>query len=691
MNRLCIIVPCLNEEAVLPETHRRLSELLQVMAEKGKISADSGIVYVDDGSTDNTWKLIMQFHTDDQRMGGIRLAHNAGHQNALMAGLEAAKVSADMLVTIDADLQDDPQVIEEMVDLYNREGKEVVFGVRRMRREDSFFKRNTAKMFYRLMQRLGVKTVYNHADYRLMSRRAVEELCLYPERNLFLRGVVPLLGYPSAQVYYDRVSRFAGESKYPLSKMINFAVDGITSFSVKPLRMVFVLGMMFVIISLLMLLYVLYSWINKTVVPGWSSLIVSIWFIGGCILMSLGVIGEYIGKIYIETKQRPRYHVEEVLLAFLLLFSLSSQAQKRDNYEFQHNFPVYADSLIAHLDYPLAWGNAKTKSFKKWKRQAKEKVLECMGATKTSHVGGNLQSTTLTSHPLQPLSIRIPADAPWGGDGFTIPALLMVPEGDGPFPAVVLLHDHGAHLFIGKEKMIRPVNDTQEVLSDADQWVNQLYGGQYLGDFLARQGYVVLAIDAPMWGERGRAEGADRSQYDVIAGNMMMYGLNICAQMTFDDMASARFLASLPMVDSQRIGCVGFSMGGYRSWMLSALSDEVKAGAAVCWMVTTDVQMTWKYGRKENGGFANCIPGLRRYLDYPHIASLACPKPMLFINGRQDKLFPVEGVEKAFQTMHEVWKSQKADHLLETELWDMPHQCDQPVQERILRFLNEHL
>jgi len=274
---------------------------------------------------------------------------------------------------------------------------------------------------------------------------------------------------------------------------------------------------------------------------------------------------------------------------------------------------------------------------------------------------------------------------------YHIPALLMIPEGEGPFPAVNLLHDHGAHLFIGKEKMIRPVDDAEEVLQDADQWVEKLYGGQYLGNYLCSKGYVVLAADAPMWGERGRAEGADRSQYDVVAGNMMMYGLNLCAQMTYDDMATTRFLATLSMVDKERIGCVGFSMGGYRSWMLSALSDEINAAAAVCWMVTTDVQMTWRYGRKENGGFANTIPLLRQYMDYPHIASMACPKPMLFISGRQDKLFPVEGVERAFGIMHDVWLSQKADDALQTELWDMPHECNKEVQERILHFLDEHL
>ena len=269
---------------------------------------------------------------------------------------------------------------------------------------------------------------------------------------------------------------------------------------------------------------------------------------------------------------------------------------------------------------------------------------------------------------------------------------MLIPDGKGPFPAINALHDHGAHLFIGKEKMIRPLAcEDSAVIKDADDWAAQLYEGQFVGDYLAQHGYVVFSADAPMWGERGQKEGARRDRYDMIAGNMMMYGIDLSAYMTYDDIAGTEFLASMPEVDAARIGCMGCSMGAYRAWMLSALSDRIKAGAAICWMVTTDEQMSFNYSRTENGGFANCFPGLRRWLDYPHVASMACPKAMLFINGSQDKLFPVPGVEKAFKTMHDTWKSQNADDKLETEIWDIPHSCPLKAQERTLTFFEKHL
>lgn len=274
---------------------------------------------------------------------------------------------------------------------------------------------------------------------------------------------------------------------------------------------------------------------------------------------------------------------------------------------------------------------------------------------------------------------------------YTVPAYVLIPDGQGPFPAVNVLHDHGGHLFIGKEKMIRPLDcEPADVKEDAQQWLKG-YEGQFLGDYLAQHSYVVLSTDAPMWGERGQKEGARRNMYDIIAGNMMMYGVDLSAYMTYDDLAATEYLAQMPEVDELRIGCAGRSMGGYRAWMLAALSDRIKAGASVCWMVTADEQMSFKYDRTENGGFANCFPGLRRWLDYPHVASMACPKAMLFINGSQDKLFPVAGVEKAFKTMHDTWESQGAGDKIQTELWDMPHSCGQNSQQCILEFFKKHL
>lgn len=375
-----------------------------------------------------------------------------------------------------------------------------------------------------------------------------------------------------------------------------------------------------------------------------------------------------------------------LFISFLLVFTVVS-AQKRERYEFYKDFPVYADKLLAQLKYPLAWGNSDIKDFSEWKDTARKKVLECMMTPPPAPKSYDMKvigEERRDGYTARKIEFNL-------SDFYRVRAYVLVPDGKGPFPAVNLLHDHGAHLYIGKEKMIRPFDDDSLVIADADKWVADLYEGQFLGDYLARHGYVVFSTDAPMWGERGRKEGVDRNKYDIIAGNMMMYGRYLSAFMTYDDIASTDFLATLPEVDPSRIACAGCSMGAYRAWMLAALSDKIAASAAVCWMVTTDVQMTWKYGRKENGGFANCIPALRQYLDYPHIASLACPKPALFINGTQDKLFKVPGVEKAFKIMHDVWDSQKAGQNLETELWPIPHSCGVKAQQRVLEFLDKHL
>lgn len=304
-----IVVPCYNEEAVLAETTSRLLEVMQCVAEK---HADllGRIVYVDDGSRDGTWPLIGSLSKQHPQVMGLKLAHNAGHQHALWAGLEWAAAHADAAISIDADLQDDVNVIPEMIDLFLG-GKDIVYGVRRDRPTDTWFKRTTALAFYKLMSKLGGDIVYNHADYRLMSRRTLAALMTYGERNLFLRGMVRTLGFPQAMVYYDRGERFAGESKYPLRKMLAFAIDGITSFSVRPLRLISIVGLSFMLVALAVIVYGLVAWLCGQTIQGWTSLLVSLWFIGGAILVALGVIGEYVGKIYAEVKRRPRYFIED--------------------------------------------------------------------------------------------------------------------------------------------------------------------------------------------------------------------------------------------------------------------------------------------------------------------------------------------------------------------------------------------
>ena len=359
--------------------------------------------------------------------------------------------------------------------------------------------------------------------------------------------------------------------------------------------------------------------------------------------------------------------------------------QKRENYEFTFDLPRYVEQLKKELTYPLAWGNSGIKDYAEWKTAARAKVLECM-----------------MTPPKQAESYDCQVIGEERRDGYTartilvnvnaysrITAYLLIPDGKGPFPAVNMLHDHGGHLYIGKEKMVRPFDVDTAVVNDADRWVEKLYDGQYAGDYFARNGYVVFYADAPMWGERGREEGVDRSKYDIICGNMMMLGRDLSAFMTYDDITGTEFLASLPEVDKSRIGCMGCSMGAYRAWMLAALSDKIAAAASICWMTVTDVQMSVKDKKREYGGFANCIPALRQWLDYPHIASIACPKPMLFINGTRDHLFPVDGTHSAFSVMHDVWRSQNVDSALETELWDVPHSCGKALQQRALEFFNK--
>lgn len=308
---LALVIPCYNEEEALPATLDQLTDLMHRMV-GGNAIADYLLVMVDDGSKDRTWQIIAQHHDRDPHIKGVKLAGNAGHQNALMAGLAYAVEKADAIVSIDADLQDDPEAIAEMALRFD-EGYDVVNGVRNDRSCDTWFKRNSAQLFYRLMKSLGVRTVYNSADFRLLSRRAAKALLGFRERNLYLRGIVPLMGFRTANVAYARRPRMAGETKYPLGKMVALAANGITSFSIHPIRMILGLGVAFVAISILILIYVVASFALHHTVAGWTSLMLSIWFVGGCLLVSMGVVGEYIGKIYLEVKDRPRYIVEEKL------------------------------------------------------------------------------------------------------------------------------------------------------------------------------------------------------------------------------------------------------------------------------------------------------------------------------------------------------------------------------------------
>ena len=309
---LYLVIPCYNEEEVLPETARQLLAKMNSMFERGMISRESRILFVNDGSKDRTWEIIEELHASNSIYSGVKLSRNKGHQNALLAGLMTAKEKADMMISLDADLQDDVDVIDQMVEKYYA-GNDIVYGVRSARKTDTFFKKFTAESFYKLLRSMGVEIVYNHADYRLMSKRAVEGLAQFKEVNLFLRGIVPLIGYKSDVVTYERHERFAGESKYPLKKMLAFAMDGITSFSIKPIRLITTCGILIFGVSILMLIYFLAVHFMGRTVAGWTSMIVSVWAIGGLQLLAIGIVGEYIGKIYLETKARPKYIIETVL------------------------------------------------------------------------------------------------------------------------------------------------------------------------------------------------------------------------------------------------------------------------------------------------------------------------------------------------------------------------------------------
>lgn len=311
-NKLYLVIPCYNEEEVLPETASRLQIKMDRLIGEGHIAEDSKVVFVNDGSKDKTWELICKLHEENPLFRGIDLTRNRGHQNAVLAGLMTVKDEADMVISMDADLQDDINAIDEMVQKY-LEGCDIVYGVRSSRKKDSFFKRFTAEGFYRFMRLMGVETVFNHADYRLMSRRALDGLAEFKEVNLFLRGIIPMIGYRSDTVLYERAERFAGESKYPLRKMFALAFEGITSLSIKPIRIISVIGFLVFLVSIGMLIYILCTFLTGQAITGWASTATSLWAIGGLLLLSIGVVGEYIGKIYMEIKARPRFLIKDYL------------------------------------------------------------------------------------------------------------------------------------------------------------------------------------------------------------------------------------------------------------------------------------------------------------------------------------------------------------------------------------------
>lgn len=375
----------------------------------------------------------------------------------------------------------------------------------------------------------------------------------------------------------------------------------------------------------------------------------------------------------------------------LLLLSawLTASAQTDSTaYEVTGNMPVFYRQMKQQLTFPLAWGTAEETDFDAWKVRARNRLMECMENIPPAPEAYDLEVTDREHREGYEARKIVFNLSGW----CRVPAYLLVPDGEGPFPAIVLLHDHGAHFTIGKEKMVRPFHVAPEVMKDADQWVDRYYDGQYTGDYLARHGYVVLAVDALLWGERGRKEGASYDAQQALASNFLQMGTSWGAFIHMDDVRSAEFLASLPFVDKERVGCLGFSMGAYRSWMLGALTDAVRASASVCWMNTTECLMTPTNNQNKGGSaYAMLVPGLRRYLDYPHVASIACPKPTLLFNGTCDKLFPVEGVNDAYREMESVWKSQGASDRLVTRLWDETHFFNREMQQAVLAFFDRWL
>lgn len=378
-----------------------------------------------------------------------------------------------------------------------------------------------------------------------------------------------------------------------------------------------------------------------------------------------------------------------ILFSFFLSVSLNMKAQSdTTGYEVIKNMPAFYGQLKQQLTYPEAWGNSTTKNFKKWRAKARKTVMDCMQNLPPAPKEYNMSVAAAEQregYKARKIWFNL---SEWS----RVPAYLLIPDGEGPFPAIVMLHDHGAHFSIGKEKMVRPFGVSTDVAADAEDWVMRCYDGQYTGDYFARNGYVVLAVDALFWGERGRKEGVSYEGQQALASNFLQMGASWGAFINIDDVRSAEFLASLPMVDKEKVGCLGFSMGAYRSWMLAALTDCVKASASVCWMNTTEHLMTLTNNQNKGGSaYSMLIPNLRRYLDYPHTASIACPKPALFFNGSKDKLFPMAGVRDAYQTIQSVWQSQNASSGLVTKIWDEKHFFNKEMQRETLEFFDKWL
>lgn len=375
-------------------------------------------------------------------------------------------------------------------------------------------------------------------------------------------------------------------------------------------------------------------------------------------------------------------------LCLHIAFIIQAQGTDTVRYELTRNMPIYYEKMKAQLTWPLAWRHCSDMSFDDWRVKARQRLDSCLLPVPSASVTYDMQVVASEKREgYRALKIVFNLTE-WS----RVPAYLLIPEGKGPFPAIVMLHDHGAHFTIGKEKMIRPFGISQEMKQDADKWVMKYYDGQYVGDYYATHGYVVLAIDALYWNERGRKEGVDYDGQQALAANLMQMGMNWAGVITYDDVRSVEFLASLPQVDRERIGALGFSMGAHRAWMLAALTDVVKVGVAVCWMNTTDYLMTLTNNQNRGGSaYAMLVPGLRLWMDYPDVASIACPKPMLFFNGSHDKLFPLDGTKDAYRILREVWESQNAGDRLVTKLWDSAHFFSKAMQEEILEFFRKHL